>query len=133
MEWRNGYGDSGSLHLGAQVREKQEKREHAQRERGAKIITIWGAAATLAGVDKADRRDSPPTELRSLGLEQLVRGKVLGADWSSSTGALHLKLSSGDLMIRPDNQASSDNDQWVLESDTDGTFIVRAGPTLIEE
>lgn len=135
LEWRNGYGDSGSLHLGKFINERSAHPERSARERGEVIVTVWGASVRLESVGSRDEPTThPPVELRALELNGLVGDTIARASWSSATGELSLHFASGSaLMILPDADAPVDADQWVIESRAKRTFIVRPGPRVVVE
>ena len=134
-EWRNGYGDSGSLHLGRYLKENPPRHERATRSCGEVIVSVWGATAafTRAGATGEIARH-PPLELRALGLENLAGVTIVQARWSDTTGALSLRFSSdAELDLVLDEDAHLGADQWVLETTGKGTYIVRPGPSVTEE
>lgn len=135
IEWRAGYGESGSFHLGRRIPEKASPPGRSARDRGTVILTIWEAGVTVSyDATHGERNTHPPTSLKSLGLERFVGETISSVEWSRTSERLRLLLSSGSLVdVEPDTSASADADQWVLETDATGTYIVRRGPVVVTE
>jgi hypothetical protein len=130
-EWRNGYGDSGSFHLGQPVPERSDA---AKRERGAWILTIWAASVSLVTSNSAaEESHHPPLALKELHLERFNGMRIAGASVGVDGRATIAIGPSVHIEIVPDDQAAADNDQWTIETDTLGTFAMRSGPTVIKE
>lgn len=134
LEWRNGYGNSGSLHLGRAIHDDARGRVGRTRARGEAIVTIWGASATFVTSSRGDQSKHPPVNLRDLELERLGGDVVSEAVYSRASGALVVRFaSSASLSLDMDGTAPKESDQWVLEISGVGTFIARSGPTIISE
>jgi hypothetical protein len=131
LEWRNGYGDSGSFHCGSHLPERSAA---PRRKRGSWVLTIWEASVSLAtqGPASASPR-RPPTSLKELRLDRF-EGTTIDSVSVGENGSIELGLGpSTRIEIEIDNGAESDEDQWTFETDGLGTFVMRKGPTLIIE
>lgn len=80
-----------------------------------------------------DGRRHPPTELRELGLGDLA-GLVVERAVLADDGTLSLYLApQARVDISPELASLEDDEQWAIESESQGTFVVRTGPIIIEE
>jgi hypothetical protein len=135
LEWRNGYGDSGSLHLGKPSSDRLRSDDRVSRARGQSILTVW--EASVAFRDRPERQSplrSPPLELRNLNIGSIAGVRISNAHFAEESGVLTIVLASGaNLTITPSARSQNDEDQWVIESLQHGTHVVRTGPTIIEE
>lgn len=130
-EWRRGYADSGSFHIGRSI---PEQGAFAKGERGSWVLTVWAASVSLAP-SASDVRvlHHPPLALRELQLERFAGGRIEHASMEAD-GTVLLRLeSSARIEIVPDPEAAGDADQWTLETEALGTFLVRSGPTILRE
>lgn len=131
LEWRNGYGNSGSLHLGHRV---VDRGRQANRARGSWVLNVWEAGVRLVLRESTDEvRRHPPVELRELGLQSLA-GRVVERAVLTDDGTLSLYfVDSARVDISPTSTTLEDEEQWAIESETHGNFVVRTGPTVVEE
>lgn len=130
-EWRRGYADSGSFHIGRTI---PERGEYAKGERGSWVLTVWAASVSLApGESDSSELHHPPLALRALQLERLAGRRIEQASMAAD-GKVRLQVAPfAHVEIVPDLDAASDADQWTLETEALGTFLVRSGPTILRE
>jgi hypothetical protein len=130
LEWRRGYGDSGSFHVGAW---SPGRHRRTARQRGTWIITVWEAGVRLTLADAETVQAHPPLALGELALEQFV-GQAVESAKVTDAGTLTLQLAShAKIEVIPVPDVPSDADQWVLETPGLGAFVVRSGPVFIQE
>lgn len=130
LEWRDGYGESGSLHCGTW---SQEQHQRTTRQRGSWIITIWEARVRLTAVPTSVVLEHPPFALGDLRLGRFVGDSIERAHVAAS-GALELHLSSGARIdVIPELDGADDADQWVIETPSAGVFLMRSGPIVLRE
>lgn len=131
LEWRNGYGDSGSFHCGDFV---PERNDSTRRERGSWVITIWAASVSLTiRHTSSDSRRHPPLSLEDLRLDRFTGMPVEDASVREDGSVVLQFGSSTRVEIELDNEAGPDEDQWTFETNGLGTFVMRRGPTLTLE
>lgn len=131
LEWRDGYGNSGSLHFGIRITDRNSR---PRSTRGSSIVNVWEASVTLISDRYAHgARRHPPIELRELGLGAIA-GLVVERAILMESGSITLDLGPlTRIEISPNPSISADEEQWALEAEGHGTFVVRAGPTVNEE
>lgn len=131
IEWRRGYADSGSFHIGRSI---PERGEFAKGERGSWVLTVWAAFVSL-GSDESGSPElhHPPLALRELQLERFAGMRIEQASMAAD-GRVYLRVAPlARIEIVPELNAASDADQWTLETESLGTFLVRSGPTILRE
>jgi len=129
LEWRNGYGDSGSLHFGRRVPESNGK---AGGFRGAHILNVWEAEVSLLLNDvNGALRCHPPAELRGLGLERLV-GRTISRGVVADDGTMSMHFApAAELVVSASSAAGEDEEQWAIETASGQTLIVLRGPRVV--
>jgi hypothetical protein len=131
LEWKNGYGDSGSMHIGNCVPESNGK---AGRLRGAHVLNVWEAKVSLRLSDTGDELlCHPPAELRELGLERLV-GRTISHGIVAADGTLSMHFGpAAELVVSASSESGEDEEQWALETASGQALVVLRGPRVIRD
>lgn len=131
LEWRNGYGNSGSLHIGIRVAERDRQ---AAGFRGSSVLNVWDAHVRFHPNElEGEHRRHPPAELRALSLESLV-GRAVSKGLVADDGTLSIWfVPSGELVVSPAIESTERDEQWAIESEEHGTLIVLHGPQVVED
>lgn len=125
LEWRGGYADSGSLHIGKQLMRDGPRR----RARGEWVLTIWAAPVRVEDTNESNAAlTRPPLQLEQLNIGRLS-GQSIEEAGVLADGTVWLRIGqSTKLIVLADAQVPENEDQWTLETPNVGSFVVRAGP-----
>lgn len=131
LEWRNGYGDSGSLYIG---KRGAKRHQLATGPRESTALNVWEAqVALLLNAFDDESRLHPPAELRTLNLESLV-GRTVSSAMVAADGTLTIEfVPAGKLVVSPSIDCTEDEEQWAIVSVSHGTLIVLRGPKVVED